>query len=136
MNDSNVILLPFIPRCLRFLATRNVYWKGVTQPPEGLWSVKERRADLVGGLALHRRGDVAVEVGEQRGISVAEAFCRHLGRHAVGEHECGAGVPEAVRSQPRQPDLGRHPAEELRQVGRVVGTARRAGEDVIAIDVP
>jgi hypothetical protein len=39
-------------------------------------SAEQRRPDLFGGFALHRRGHVAVEVHEQRRVRMAEAFSR------------------------------------------------------------
>jgi len=50
-----------------------------------------------------------------------------FGLHAVGEHQGGAGVAEPVGGKPRQVHLRRHAAEELRQVGGVVGAAGRKG---------
>jgi hypothetical protein len=48
-------------------------------------SVEQRGADPLGRLSRHRRGDVAVEVRDQRRVGVAEALGRDLGRPAVGE---------------------------------------------------
>ncbi len=49
-------------------------------------SVEQCGADPLGSLALHRRGDVAVEVQEQRRVRVAEALCCDLWRDATREH--------------------------------------------------
>src|ERR1035437_6179556 len=61
---------------------------------------EQRRADPVSSLPLHGRGDVAVEIGEQRRIGMAESFRRHLRWDTARQHECGTGVTQSVGGQP------------------------------------
>ncbi len=78
---------------------------------------EEDRPDCRRRFALHGGSDVAVEVREQRGISVAQALGRDLGRNAGRQHQRGAGVPQPVGSQAGKAELARqaakHPGEVL-----------------------
>src|SRR4051794_18649376 len=96
---------------------------------------EEGSPDEVRRLALHRRRDVAVEVGEQRGVGVTEALRGDLGRHAACKHQRRAGVPQAMGGEPRETKLRAVLPEHTRQVLRVVPAALEAGEDVVAVDV-
>ena len=77
---------------------------------------EECLAYLLRRLALHCRGDVAVEVHEERGVGVPETLGGDLRRHAVREHERGARVTEPVRSEARQTELLGGAAEQPREV--------------------
>ncbi len=52
---------------------------------------EQRHPDLVSGFSLHGRGDVAVEIREEGGVGVAQAFGGHLGCHSgsqTGTRRC------------------------------------------------
>lgn len=80
----------------------------------GTLGLEQRGADLGGHFLLHRGRHMAIQVREHCRVGVAQPLGRDLRRHAVGEHERGARVPQAVRREPRQVQLAGEPAQHPR----------------------
>jgi hypothetical protein len=96
---------------------------------------EQRRTQTIGRLSLHRRRHVAVEIGEQRRVRVAQPLGGNLGRDAASQHQRGARVAQAVGGEARQVSQDREVCQLPGQRLRVIRAAADASEGVVAVDV-
>ena len=89
---------------------------------------EQRGTKSICRLSLDRWRDVAVEVGEQRGVRVSQPFGGDLGRDGAGEHQRGACMAQAVGRQAgkacQHREVRQLPGKRLRVVRTTAGRVK------------
>lgn len=95
--------------------------------------IVEQCVERVGGVMLHRRRHMRVQVERDGDVGVAEHFADDLRVDAGSEEECGSGVTKVVEAQLRKSCALEHRVVRADQAARVNRPADGVGEHEMVV---